>query len=716
MKYIGLNTVGLGLVVLGLLAGCAQPEREPTASLLKAKPGPSVFFVATNGNDSWSGRLAAPNASHTDGPFATPGHALEAVRQFRAGRGSGSNQPVAIYVRGGSYFLAQPLVLQPLDSGLLLAAFPHEGPVLSGGRRVGGWHEVSLQGRQLWAAELPAVREGKWFFRELWVNGQRATRARHPNHGYLKIAELPDKVSDWTQGHMRFRFHEGDFKAWASVTNAEVVAMTRWVESRLPVAGVDETARILSFSKRSVFELSPGDLYYAEGAFEFLDQPGEWYLDRATGTLYYLPRAGEEMSAAEVIAPRLEQVVRLEGQPEAGAFIDHVVFRGLTFAHTEWNLPDVPQRPKDQWEAKAEVGGFGQAAVGVPGAVWGQGVRACGFERCSFSRLGNYGLELTGGCQGNRIVGCEFSDLGAGGIKLGETRIRSNAAEQTRSNLIEHCRLYDGGHMFASAVGIWFGQTPDNRIAHNLIHDFFYTGISIGWTWGYGAALATNNTVEFNHVHHIGVKSDGDGPILSDMGGIYTLGRQPGTRICNNLWHDMAATRYGGWGIYFDEGSSGIVAESNLVYRTTHGGFHQHYGETNVLRNNIFAFGRDFQLQRTRPEPHLSFTFQTNIVYFDSGVLISGDWAGGQIVMDGNLYYDARPEAQGGLPHFGAMTWEQWRQKGHDRDSMIADPRFVAPRENDFRLQSDSPALKLGFRPLDLRAVPEGDMEKNSKP
>ena len=158
--------------------------------------------------------------------------------------------------------------------------------------------------------------------------------------------------------------------------------------------------------------------------------------------------------------------------------------------------------------------------------------------------------------------------------------------------------------MFASAVGIWIGQSPGNRITHNLIHDFYYTGISIGWTWGYGPSLATNNTVELNHVHHIGVKSDGDGPILSDMGGIYTLGKQPGTVIRNNLWHDIAGIRYGGWGIYFDEGSSGILAESNVVYRTTHGGFHQHYGETNVVRNNIFAFARDHQIQRTRPEPH----------------------------------------------------------------------------------------------------------------
>jgi hypothetical protein len=697
----------LGLLLMGLLGGCAQPERGDRA--VKPRPGPGVFFVATNGNDNWSGRWAAPNSQRTDGPFATPAHALAAVRHFRT-EGGISEQPPAIWLRGGSYFLAEPLVLEPQDSGLMLSAVPHERPVLSGGRRIAGWHELSLQGRTCWTAELPEVQQGKWYFRELWVNGNRAVRARHPNHGYLPIAGLPDKAAEWTQGQSRFRFWPGDFKAWTTLSNAEVVAMTRWVESRLPVAGLDQEAHLVSFSKRAVFELSPGDLYYAEGAFEFLDEPGEWYLDRSAGRLYYLPRPGEELSRAEVIAPNLAQVVRLEGHPEAGEFVEHLTLRGLVFANTEWSLPEPlpgPAQKPGLWDPKAAVGGFGQAAVGVPGAVWGEGTRACSFEGCAFSHLGNYGLELTRGCQGNRIVRCEFSDLGAGGLKLGEAGIRAKLAEQTRSNLIEHCQFHDGGQVFASAVGIWLGQTPDNRITHNLIHDFYYTGISIGWTWGYGPALATNNTVEYNHVHHIGIKSDGDGPILSDMGGIYTLGRQPGTTVRNNLWHDIAAVQYGGWGIYFDEGSSGIVAESNVVYRTTHGGFHQHYGETNVLRNNIFAFAHNAQLQRTRAESHVSFSFQTNIVYFDSGVLASGDWSGGQFTMDWNLYYDARPDAQAASFRLGPMSLERWRERGHDRNSIVADPRFIAPSENDFRLRPDSPALRLGFQPIDLSGVPD---------
>ena len=363
------------------------------------------------------------------------------------------------------------------------------------------------------------------------------------------------------------------------------------------------------------------------------------------------------------------------------------------------NKPDVSPAPAPS------IGGFAQAAVGVPGAVWGEGVRSCVFENCRFANLGNYGLELVRGCQSNCVRRCEFSDLGAGGLKIGESRLRDQAADQACDNEISDCHIHDGGIMFPSGIGIWIGQSPGNRLVHNHIHDFYYTGISIGWTWGYGPALATNNTVALNHVHHIGVKSDGDGPILSDMGGIYTLGRHVGTTIRSNLWHDIAGRRYGGWGLYFDEGTSGILAEDNLVYRTTHGGFHQHYGATNVVRNNIFAFARDHQIQRTRPEPHQSFTFVTNIVYFDSGTLLTGDLSGDHYEFDWNLYFDARPDAKPDQLRLGPCTWQKWQERGHDRHSLVADPRFVAPQENDFRLQANSPAFKLGFRPFDLKRV-----------
>jgi hypothetical protein len=668
-------------------------------------PGPHVFFVATNGNDSWSGKLAAPTRDSSDGPFATASHALSAIREHR--RALRGLTEATLYFRRGNHFLASPIVLKPEDSMLKLMAYPGERPVLSGGRAIHGWRETEVNGRKLWVAEVPGVRDGAWFFRELWVNGERRTRARHPNSGYFKIKALPDKAPEWTKGHTRFEFSAGDLRAWTSVTNAEVVAMTRWVESRLPVTAVDEAQHLVNFAKRSVFELQADDLYYLEHTFEALDAPGEWYLDATAGVLYYAPLPGEKLGKIEAIAPMLAQVLRIEGDPQANKTVWDIEFIGLAFAHAEWNLakPGDTNAPAG-WPARtSEVGGFNQAAIGVPGAVWGEGVRHCIFTNCTFAHVGTYGLELARGCQNNRITRCEFTDLGAGGIKLGETTIRTTENEQTQGNEISDCRIQHGGKMFQSAIGVWIGQSPNNRIAHNDIHDFYYTGISIGWTWGYGPALASNNIVEFNHVHHIGVMSDGDGPVLSDMAGIYTLGMQPGTRILNNLWHDMAATKYGGWGIYFDEGSSGILAESNVVYRTTHGGFHQHYGETNIVRNNIFAFARDQQLQRSREEDHVSFSFSNNIVLFDKGVLLGSTWKNDKFILDSNVYWDTRLAKNPDEMKFADATLEKWRSRGHDLHSVIADPLFVAPMKDDFRLKSGSPAFKLGFRPIDLRGV-----------
>jgi hypothetical protein len=686
------------LLFIGVAAGLISPN---------ANASPGVFYVAPKGNDQWSGSRASPNWGKTDGPFATFPRALEAARTWRKSAGAKGDVAATIYFGAGTHLLTNALVLRPEDSGLTLAGLPKERPLLSGGRRITGWKQIERVGKKMWAAEVPEVRTGSWFFHELWVNGRRAVRARYPNKGYLKIANLLDARPDWTRGQTRFRYAPDDIKAWPSITEGEVVVMNRWVDSRLPVFSVDEPERVINFSKRSVFALEEGDLYYLEGTREALDEPGEWYLDRHQATLYYLPRGGESLKKMEAFAPVLAQVLRFEGRPEQNQFVSHVIVRGLTFSHTEWCFPEGFAKDKSTIfpTPKPDVGGFGQAEIGVPGAVWGEGVKDSVFENCAFKNLGNYGLELARGCQNNRILRCEFSELGAGGIKLGETAIRTGQSDQTRANEIRDCQIHDGGKMFHSAIGVWIGQSPDNQIVHNLIHDFYYTGISIGWTWGYGPALASNNLVAFNHVHHIGIKSDGDGPILSDMAGIYTLGMQPGTRILNNLWHDMAGVRYGGWGIYFDEGTSGIIAASNVVYRTTHGGFHQHYGETNILRNNIFAFARDQQLQRTRVEPHISFSFETNIVYFDSGVLLGSDWSQDKYQMDWNVFYDARSAAKPEAMMFANVPLAQWRARGHDLHSLIADPLFVAPEKYDFRFRADSPATKLGFQPIDLGHV-----------
>ena len=663
-----------------------------------------VFYVASNGSDNWSGQLSSPNRSETDGPFASVHGARDAIRELKGEHGGKLPQAVTVFVRDGIYVLDEPIIFTAEDSGteecpVTFAAYRDENPIISGGKSITGWKQVTVNGKQMWAAEIDEVREGRWFFRNLWVNGQRRIRARHPNQGYLKIAEVPDVTPEmqWHEGQTRFQFHEGDMEAWKTAGDAEVVAMTRWVESHLPIKNVDETEHMVEFDKRSVFRLESGDQYYVEHALELLDVPGEWYLNRKTGTLYYMPMPDEDMGKAEVIAPVLEQIVRFEGKPEAGEFVEHLAFRGLTFSHTEWYFPEGYQ---SQWP-KPDVGGFSQAAIGVPGSIYGEGVRQCVFEGCTLAHFGAYGIELSRGCKNNRIASSDIFDLGAGGVRIGETVIRDDESEQTHDNEIIDCRICEGGLFYHSGIGVWIGQSYNNRIIHNDIHDFYYTGISVGWTWGYGPALARGNIVESNHIHHIGIRSNGDGPILSDMGGIYTLGMQPGTVVRGNIFHDTAGFRYGGWGIYFDEGSTHIVAENNIVYRTTNGGFHQHYGRENVVRNNILVLARDSQVQRTRPEEHVSFTFERNVVYWREGDMLSGNLGNFNIAFDHNLYYCE----DDGKMQFGNLSWDEWRAKGMDENSMIADPLFVAPEKDDFHLKPDSPAFKIGFVQFNLSKV-----------
>jgi hypothetical protein len=694
------------VILLG--AGMAPPGvnrlRGASPQPLDAAHSPLTLYVAPDGSDAWSGKLARPAADRRDGPLATLTAARDAIRALKKAGGGKLLAPVNVRIAPGRYALAQPFTLEPVDSGTTDCPITYTAddasnpPLLDGGRRIEGWKKITpaqgpLKGREVWAAPVPDAAAGKWSFDSLWVNDQPAVSARWPAKGVLRIPAAPDASrdrKDWNKGQKRFQFAQGDLKDWPNLAGATAVVMDLWVESQMPVEKIDYKEHMIVCGKTSIFSLQAGDVYYLRGALEFLAEPGHFALDTKAGTLYYIPRAGEDMARAIVVAPNLCQALVLAGQPQQGLFVEHVHFRSLAISHTQWNLP-------------AGQSGFDQAAVGVPGTVQAQGARDCAWEGCRLVHVGTYAIELAAGCRDNRIEHCEMADLGAGGVKIGTCGIPESAAMETSGNLVADCRIVGGGRIFHSAVGVWIGQSPGNTIAHNEIADLYYTGISVGWTWGYRPATCDGNLVEFNLVHDIGTPSGEAGPILSDMGGVYTLGEQRGTIIRNNVFHDISGRVYGGWGIYFDEGTSHILAEKNVVYRTTHGGFHQHYGKENTVRNNIFAFGRDIQLQRSRKEPHLSFTFERNIVYWSQGQLLGGLWDDfDKYAMDRNCYWAAPPAE---APKFAGMDFKQWQAKGQDKSSVTADPLFVDPSKADFRLRKDSPALKLGFEPIDTSTV-----------
>jgi hypothetical protein len=259
-------------------------------------------------------------------------------------------------------------------------------------------------------------------------------------------------------------------------------------------------------------------------------------------------------------------------------------------------------------------------------------------------------------------------------------------------------------------------NTASNLVAHNHIHHGGYTGISVGWVWGYGRSISRDNIVVKNHIHHIGQG------LLSDMGGIYTLGVSPGTVLKGNHIHHVEANHYGGWGIYNDEGSSHILIENNVVHDTKFAGYNIHYAKELTVRNNIFACGRLQQLSRSRVEPHKSVFFENNIVYWTEGKLLDNKWNDEEyefymnpkgdrgtvkqtrtFEMDYNVYFN--PNLTREQVDMNGLTWSQWQQRGLDNHSIYTDPLFVDPRQRDFRLQANSPAFKLGFQPIDMSDV-----------
>jgi parallel beta-helix repeat protein len=601
-----------------------------------------------------------------EGPIKTLAEARDAARVLRR---SGTTGPITITVRAGTYFLPETLILGPEDSDTVWEATHGEHPIISGGRIVSGWTKTS---GAAWTADVSGP-----YFHQLFIDGRRAIRTRIPKDGFFHFegSGSPGKP-------LQLHFHGKDIKEeWAKQAELELVGFMAWSDFRSPIIAVGQ-GHLVELGPAQTSANEKNARYFIENAYGALNAPGEWYLDRSTQKVAYIPLRGENMQRVQAIAAGLGRLVLLQGKPEAGEFVRNVVFRGLTFEHADWDVG-----PRGYFDL--------QAGIPVPSAVEADGAINFRIEKCTIAHSGGYALELGRGSKHNQVLANELYDLGAGGVKIGEPEFEQNRAEQNYDNVIADNQIHDLGLVDAAGVGIWVLQSGRNQIVHNHVHDLFYTAISVGWTWGYGQNQSSGNLIAFNDLHAIGKN------MLSDMGGIYTLGVQPGTVIQNNLIHDVSSFTYGGWGIYLDEGSSDILAEDNVVYNCKSAGFHQHYGRENILRNNIFAFNREHQLMRTRSEQHVSFTLENNIVYFDQGDLLGANWADGSFRMRENLYYDAR----GNGVYFLDKSFAAWQASGQDQGSRIADPLFANARRFDFRLQPGSPALQVGFHPIDLTEV-----------
>jgi len=538
-----------------------------TQLLSFASPAPAVdFFVSPSGADTDPGTMAKP--------FATPRRAIEAVRALVAG---GLRADVRVTFSAGTYELDAPLVFTPADSGtavhsITYAAAPGQTVVLSGGRRITGWKRT---GERRWTAELPSVKAGTWFFRQLTIDDRRAVRARWPDEdGVLRIAAVTDGVKSFTFDRPLPRDLGGNC--------AELVVYENWAISRAIIARSDEArltcATAVGWLGHEALTARPGKAAFIEHAPACLDQPGEWFLNRASGRLTYLAAEAENPTRAVIVAPALTELVRITGTKESP--VRNLRFLGLRFEHTAFPLP-----PFGYSEIQAAHYGSStrEPTYVQPVAVECVFAEGCRFEGCRFAHLNGSGIGFGPGCRKNALIGCAIEDIGGSGVMVGwrgAGKLKVGAegnldadwdapSDAPTANEVANCLVRRCGEDSRGAVGVFVAFSADTRIAHNEIHDLPYSGISIGYRWDTTPTSQVRCVAEYNHIYDVMKK-------LADGGGIYTLGLQPGTVLRGNYIHHVhrSAYAFGGApnnGFFIDQGSKGFRFESNTVHATPGG-------------------------------------------------------------------------------------------------------------------------------------------------
>jgi hypothetical protein len=686
----------------------------------------------------------APDGSpYADGSHGYPAndleHALALVRRRRE-----PGQRAVIWMAGGEYRHLAPVSFTAADSFTsVVAVDAATPPVLRGSERITGWRPVSINGVSAFAAPSPRTAA-----RRLYVDGVAADRPRYPREGFLRVEEQAGLdpagsfVGTLFDGAATFRFADGDIPELAQERSVEIVVPHYWVQERMPIASIDRETRTITSSLRSIFALRDDAAklfarYSLDNVAEsFGEVAGEWYLD-ATGELIgasgphvlYLPEPGVDITDLDVRMPVVEAFVTLDGT--AAAPVREVRFEGIRFEDADFDAvpPAVPPfgvREDPQLPPSERYAADVQAASTVPAALRFEFARSCAVIGGGIERVGGYGVSLGPGTRGALLSGVEFRDLGAGAVRSGGG-IDALAADSNRANEVSDCVIERGGQVYPNAVAVLFQHGSHNVIAHNEISDFLYSGISVGWMWDYLHSPSEGNRIEANHIHHLGQG------LLNDMGGVYLLGIAPGTVVRGNHIHDVECANYGGWGIYLDEGSSHVVIEQNVVHDVSSQAYHQHYGREVIIRDNVWAFGRNGQVSITRPEDHVSFTFHRNIVVGDGMPAFVGypdhrDIRNFGIDSDLNLFWDLAPLAGASRAANAARETgadgrvgfdiierldDEWTRLGHDRHSVTADPLFEDLAARDLRVRAGSPAEELGIRVPDVRgAGPRPDAER----
>lgn len=567
------------------------------ASLSASAQIPLTLHVSPQGDDSWTGRQAQA-AAGVDGPLRTLPAAQRAARAVLASQPSGSGG-VRVLIQPGRYELTEPLVFGPADSGtadhptVYQASEPGKA-IISGGRQLAPQQGPKPRSEAGFAA--PALNAAFWAGGpQLFVNGRRAVLAREPNLGsdwfVGQAVAVPSEAPD-AQGQEAFRASPAALAYLQRLSAADrqralLHVMQSWSSGRhrLAAGAPKDTVRLSPRALWPFLFFGPSQRYYLENVPAALDQPGEW-IGSAAGVRYLL-RSDDTVPSSAVL-PLLSQLVIVRGAGPAGPFVQHLELRDLAFEYT------LALTPAAGWVDN-------QAALDVGAAVQVDFARNLVLRGCQISATGGYGVWLREGVRDSVVESCQLSDLGAGGIKIGQPPAgKPDAATATGANRVIGNRIQATGKQYPGAVALWVGASFDNELSHNAISNATYTGISVGWQWGYSAATSGRNRIVGNALTNIGLGT------LADVGGIYTLGPSPGTVIADNLVREVRGYKdhgAGAWGIYNDEGSSDLKIENNIVIGTDSGAYHLHFGRNLQLLGNLFAQGDTAELLVTRSDP-----------------------------------------------------------------------------------------------------------------
>jgi len=611
-----------------------------------------TYFVAVNGNDSWSGRLRKANAKRTDGPFATLEAACKAARRL------GMEQSRRVVVQGGRYFLDRPLVLTGRDAGLSIESAPGAKVCLYGGRKVVGWKK---DGEKFYSAELPGVKSRSWDFRALVVNGRFCRRARLPEKGFFKhlssfsVPWMSSTGGGWKRKPTNeelttLKYLPEDIGPWLDVNNAEVTVYHMWDESLVGVRAMDTRSQTLTFASPSGHP--PGAFgvkkYVVWNVREGMTRPGQWYLDRTAGKLVYWPLPEEDMARAVVFAPTIESIIRIQGTRNKPA--KDITVRGLALSVTTTPL---------------EAGGFG--AGKFEGAISVTSAQNCRLLDLEIVNVGGQGIKASGSSL--RIERCHVHHTGACGIKCSGT-----------SNIVIDNHIHDVGLTYPSAIALQ-GGGRDCEISHNEVHETPYTAIN----WG-----GQNNHIEHNLIYHAMQE-------LHDGAGIYCFAGK-GLILRGNFIRDIIDTGgYGASAYYLDERSENCLVEGNLsvgVVRPSH----NHMAKNNTIRNNVFISDADVRL--TFPKSS-GYTMEKNVIFAKNNIVLENPDAITRL-RDNVLFSEKGKVQFRRLRNYSQVGSYQFEA---GEGNLLVDPLIVEFEKGTVRFAPDSPAGKLGIKPIDVSSA-----------